>query len=72
MLAYENLFMGLIALVVGIGIGALLSVVFTKLLLVLMDSRNGCPFRDSSGSRSLTRPLFSLSSSYIHLFKDTG
>ncbi|MCY9510089.1 ABC transporter permease, partial [Paenibacillus larvae] len=38
MLAYENLFMGLIALVVGIGIGALLSSGFTKLLLVLMDS----------------------------------
>ncbi|WP_374049696.1 ABC transporter permease [Paenibacillus larvae] len=44
MLAYENLFMGLIALVVGIGIGALLSSGFTKLLLVLMDSEMGVHF----------------------------
>ncbi|MDT2240102.1 ABC transporter permease [Paenibacillus larvae] len=43
MLAYENLFMGLIALVVGIGIGALLSSGFTKLLLEA-GFRNGCPF----------------------------
>ncbi|MDT2303458.1 hypothetical protein P7H21_04605 [Paenibacillus larvae] len=36
--------MGLIALVVGIGIGALLSSGFTKLLLVLMDSEMGVHF----------------------------
>ncbi|WP_313787471.1 ABC transporter permease [Paenibacillus larvae] len=44
MLAYENLFMGLIALIVGIGIGALLSSGFTKLLLMLMGVDIGVNF----------------------------
>lgn len=44
MLAYENMFMGIIALVIGIGIGALLSSGFTKLLLTLMDVQIGVNF----------------------------
>ncbi|MDT2285289.1 hypothetical protein P7H17_03120 [Paenibacillus larvae] len=58
MLAYENLFMGLIALVAGIGIGALLSSGFTKLIAGAYGFRNGRPFRDSAAAKFSTRPRF--------------
>ncbi|RWS39111.1 ABC transporter permease [Bacillus mycoides] len=44
MLFYENLIMGIIALIIGMGIGALLSKVFSMLLLKVMQLSTAIPF----------------------------
>ncbi|MDT2194600.1 hypothetical protein P7H14_23920 [Paenibacillus larvae] len=71
MLAYENLFMGLIALVVGIGIGALLSSGFTKLLLVLWIQKWVSISRVPAAAVLNTALVFFVIILYTS-FKDTG